>query len=80
MIITKIKGSIVQIMNVSVVTIFVGYIPVIGIPLSMIAMALVIAKLTDTKIWPKAILTMLITFILLRMTIIMGNYAFRALQ
>jgi hypothetical protein len=77
--VTKIKGAINSIFSISIVTVLVGkFIPVAGIPLSAVFMIVLIAKLTDTRVWPKAVLSAVITFVLLRTIVLLGNALFRA--
>ena len=76
--VTKTKGAINSIFSISIVTVLVGFIPVAGIPLSAVVMTLLIAKLTDTRVWPKAVLSAVITFVLLRTIVLLGNTFFMA--
>ena len=76
--VTKTKGAINSIFSISIVTVLVGFIPVAGIPLSAVVMTLLIAKLTDTRVWPKAVLSAVITFVLLRTLVLLGNALFMA--
>jgi hypothetical protein len=80
MLITKIKPSIAMILNISIATVLVSFIPVVGIPLAMVALLFLISKLTDTKLWPKSVLATAITFVLLRAVVLLGNYAYKAAQ
>jgi hypothetical protein len=76
----KTKRSISSIFNISIATVIVGFIPFAGIPLSAVVMTFLIAKLTDTKVWPKAVLSVVITFVLLRTLVLLGNALFMAAQ
>jgi hypothetical protein len=79
--VTKTKGAINSIFSISIATVLVGkFIPVAGIPLSAVLMTLLITKLTDTKVWPKAVLSVVITFVLLRALVLLGNALFMAAQ
>jgi hypothetical protein len=78
--VAKIKGAINSIFNVSIATVLVGFLPVVGIPLSAVVMTLLIAKLTETRVWPKAVLSTVITFVLLRTLVLLGNELFRTMQ
>jgi hypothetical protein len=76
--VTKTKGAINSIFSISIVTVLVGFLPVAGIPLSAVVMTVLIAKLTETRVWPKAVLSTVITFVLLRTLVLLGNALFRA--
>ena len=78
--VTKTKGAINSILNISVATVLVGLMPIVGIPLSAVVMAVLIAKLTDTRVWPKAVLSAVITFVLLRTLVVLGNALFMSAQ
>ena len=80
MLITKIKPSIATILNISIATVLVSFIPVAGIPLAMVALLFLISKLTDTRLWPKSVLAAAITFVLLRALVLLGSYAYKAAQ
>ena len=78
--VTKTKGAINSIFTISIVTVLVGFIPVAGIPLSAVLMIVLIAKMTNTRVWPKAVLSAVITFVLLRTIVLLGNALFGAVQ
>jgi hypothetical protein len=80
MLITKIRPSIATILNISIATVLVSFIPAVGIPLAMVALLFLISKLSDTKLWPKSVMAAAITFILLRIIVLLGNYAYKAAQ
>lgn len=80
MLMTKIKPSIATILNISIATVLVSFIPLVGIPLAVVALLFLISKLTDTKIWPKSVVATAITFVLLRSLVLLGSYAYKAAQ
>lgn len=77
MLITKIKPSIATVLNISIATVLVSFIPVVGIPLSMVALLFLISKLTDTALWPRSLLATAITFVLLRALVLLGSYVYK---
>jgi len=80
MVITKIKPSIATILNISIATVLVSFLPVAGIPLAMVALVFLISKLTSTKLWPTSVLAAAITFVLLRVIVLLGSYAYKVAQ
>ena len=80
MLITKIKPSIATVLNVSIGTALVSFIPVVGIPLAMVALLFLISKLTHTALWPRSLLATAITFVLLRALVLLGSYAYKTAQ
>ena len=79
--VTKTKGAINSIFSISIATVLVGtFIPVAGIPLSAVLMIVLTAKLMNTRVWPKAVLSTVITFVLLRTIVLLGNALFGAVQ
>jgi hypothetical protein len=80
MLITRIKPSLANILNISIATVLASFLPVVGIPLAIAVLLFLITKLTEAKLWPQSVAATAITFLLMRALVLLGSYAFKASQ
>lgn len=58
--ITKVNGTFLAMLLIGAITALVGYIPMVGWLLSIVALFVLITKWTDAQFWPDAVLMVVV--------------------